>query len=89
VKITVNDPKYSGTIHGKVTQLSTMIEGVHGASILYEVAGVTYDMYITDNTYYDTVFLHFLAPYLGSGNAYQQLRVMSGGFSVEYPLPLP
>lgn len=87
VIITVLDPRYSRIVCGKVIQLSTMWEGVHGASILYKVGGVTYDMYITDNPSYDTVFLHFLAPYLGSGNAYAQLRVVRGNFTVEYPPP--
>ena len=87
VLITVRDPKYSRTVCGRVIQLSTMLEGVHGASILYKVGGVTYDMYITDGASYDTVFLHFLAPYLGTGTSYQQLRVVRGGFTVKYPNP--
>lgn len=40
VMITVRDPKYSGIVLGKVIQLTTMLEGVHGASILYKVGGV-------------------------------------------------
>lgn len=88
VRISVADAGLETAFRADVKELFRLGVGVHGVSIEYELKGVRYSMYITDDarrpgaSMTDYVWLGFVIPTLGDGHAYPARPVVRGDFWV-------